>query len=153
MPAGTLAARLADMPALTVRQPWIAAILDGAKTVENRSWAPPVGRRWDGWMWLHEAARSAGRDARKFVASIGRPDLADVPCQPGIVAAIRIGAVCAAKSGGCECGRWAFPGYLHWQITAVIRLPRRVPCVGALGLWRPTRAVLDQIRAQIGVPA
>lgn len=148
---------LATIPALTTRQPWVAAIVRRLKPVENRSWAPYGPAAQHGWMWLHEAGRDAGKFGRRFVTELGHHELAAVPCQPGIVAAVRFGTtVCALPPGdspdagpGCQCGPWAFPGECHWPILDVRPLPGRVPCAGALKLWSPTTVTLDAIRALI----
>lgn len=145
-----LPTNLSLMPALTIQQPWTTAILAGVKRVENRSWPPR--RHATQWMWLHEGG-AVDRGGRQFITDLGHPGLAAVEKgrKAGIVAAMRIDlTVCALPPEYCQCGPWAFPEALHWRITDVLPLPRRVLCRGWQQQWWPDRAVLDQIRDQIG---
>jgi hypothetical protein len=44
--------KLDTMKALTIKQPWVHAILHEGKDVENRSWT----RKFRGWLAIHAAA-------------------------------------------------------------------------------------------------
>jgi hypothetical protein len=57
------------MKALTIKQPWIYAILRGGKDIENRSWQ----RSFRGWVALH-ASGTPQRNAR-FPKSLRIPDV------------------------------------------------------------------------------
>ncbi|MFD0351981.1 hypothetical protein ACFQ0M_49195 [Kitasatospora aburaviensis] len=90
----------ADLPALTIRQPWLAAILAGDKQVENRSW--PTRHR--GPVVLH-AARALARDGqtdphvRAVLARPGAPTLTT-----GALAATANITDCHRDTGCCRPG-------------------------------------------------
>ncbi|MQS17888.1 ASCH domain-containing protein [Streptomyces kaniharaensis] len=120
----------ASLPALTIRQPWLAAILAGDKTVENRSW--PTRHR--GPVVLH-AARALARDGQ------ADPLVRAVLARPG-APALTTGALVATanvtdchRDTGC-CRPWGLPGLWHWQLDDVQALPDPIPATGRLGLWR-----------------
>ncbi|MFI6158160.1 ASCH domain-containing protein [Kitasatospora sp. NPDC051170] len=129
-PPAPVAQPAADVPALTIRQPWLAAILAGEKTVENRSW--PTKHR--GPVVLH-AARALARDAQ------ADPLVRAVLARPG-APALTTGALVATanitdchRDTGC-CRPWGLPGLWHWTLTDVQALPDPIPAAGRLGLWR-----------------
>ncbi|MEW1724710.1 hypothetical protein [Streptomyces sp. NPDC093109] len=131
--------------AITIRQPWATAIARGTKRVENRTkpWT------WRGLLLIHTAK------------AVDRPALHD----PMVATAVhghdlKTGAVIAvARLTGCHpdchttpdgpCSPWAQPGLHHLVLTDVQALSLPVPCIGALGPWRPPQTVLDQIRLQL----
>ncbi|WP_051838600.1 ASCH domain-containing protein [Streptomyces sp. NRRL WC-3742] len=117
-------------PALTIRQPWLAAILAGDKRVENRSW--PTKHR--GLVVLH-AARALARDGQ------ADPLVRAALARPG-APALTTGAIVATASitdchrdTGC-CRPWGLPGLWHWTIEEVHALADPIPAAGRLGLWR-----------------
>ncbi|MFF2123525.1 ASCH domain-containing protein [Kitasatospora sp. NPDC058184] len=120
----------ADIPALTIRQPWLAAILAGDKRTENRSW--PTKHR--GAVVLH-AARALARDGQ------ADPLVQAVLARPG-APALTTGALVATASitdchrdTGC-CRPWGLPGLWHWTLADVQALADPIPAAGRLGLWR-----------------
>lgn len=152
-------ADVAEMRALSIRQPWAWAITCAGKTVENRS----RGTRYRGLLAIH-----AGK-------TVHREDLED----PRILEAIasrgfeieegpaRLGAVVgAAEITGCHlspdfggtcgatrplCSPWAVRDQYHWQIASARPLPEPIPCRGALGLWRLPEDVERAVREQLEV--
>ncbi|MFG2910912.1 ASCH domain-containing protein [Kitasatospora sp. NPDC048286] len=119
-----------DVPALTIRQPWLAAILAGDKRVENRSW--PTKHR--GQVVLH-AARAVAREGQ------ADPLVRAVLARPG-TPALTTGALVATatitdchRDTGC-CRPWGLPGLWHWTLDAVQALAEPIPATGRLGLWR-----------------
>jgi hypothetical protein len=54
---------------------------------------------------------------------------------------------CHEAEDGC-CAPWGRPGMWHWEVGDVRPLDTPVPARGALGLWRPTPTVLEQVEAQ-----
>ncbi|MEU3564605.1 ASCH domain-containing protein [Kitasatospora sp. NPDC006786] len=120
----------ADIPALTIRQPWLAAILTGDKTTENRSW--PTKHR--GPVVLH-AARALARDGQ------ADPLVRAVLARPG-APALTTGALVATanvtdchRDTGC-CRPWGLPGLWHWGLADVQALADPISAAGRLGLWR-----------------
>lgn len=140
-----------DLRALTVRQPWLDAIvLDDTdpKRTENR--ATRTHRR--GLVLLH-AGMSYDRHA------VERPVMGRWMARTG---AFRLRAQFGAILGlaqitdcheadGC-CGPWGEtgPGVFHYTLDRVRRLPAPVPCKGALGFWRPAPDVLAAVLKQLG---
>ncbi|MFI6448522.1 ASCH domain-containing protein [Kitasatospora sp. NPDC050543] len=119
------------LPALTVRQPWLAAILTGDKTTENRSW--PTKHR--GPIALH-AARALSRDGQAdplVQAVLARPH-APALTTGAIVATARI-TDCHQDTGCCR--PWGQPGLWHWTLTDVRPLTEPIPATGRLGPWQP----------------
>jgi len=135
--------------ALTVTQPWAAAIASGHKTVENRTW--PTRHR--GALAIH-----AGRGFD--YAAVGRD-----PNAPRVWAAIRTvqraapgaldrGAIIAmATLADCHpandcCTPWAeqHPGIWHWALTDIHALDHPIPCRGRQRLWTLEPAHLAALR-------
>lgn len=145
-----------DWRALTVRQPWAAAIVHGPKNIENRT--QQTHRR--GRVLIHAARQYeqgaggrhaalgewmvSGRAPRSWVfgAVVGVAEIVD--CHP-------------AKPwwrGGC-CAPWgeAGPdceGTWHWVLAGRRALREPVPARGALGFWRPPAEVLAAVLEQLG---
>lgn len=125
---------------LTIRQPWLAAILHSDKRVENRVW--PTGYR--GPVLLH-AAKTLDDAARRHrpLAAVVR----GLPLERGAVLGVAQLTDCHPDDG--ECTPWAVPGHHHLVLDEVTPLPLPVPWRGALGLWTPPESLLEQIRAQL----
>eukprot|EP00966_Prymnesium_polylepis_P012081 277421-Prymnesium_polylepis.1 len=51
-----------SLRALSVKQPWASGIVDGYKTVENRTWAPYKSCPLPRWFWLHAGGETATAD-------------------------------------------------------------------------------------------
>jgi hypothetical protein len=136
---------LIDARALTLLNPWAHLIAHHGKDVENRSWMPPesvdellihAGKGWD-----------RHNNRRPLVGEIGEV----VPS--AVVAVARLAYACNTsrwiQGVVCACGPWAMSGQCHWRLSEVWSLRNPVPCSGAQGLWRPSPAVLDAVRAQL----
>lgn len=122
---------------LTVHQPWAWAIADGHKKIENRSWwtghrgllAIHAGKKWDldavRWMRMQPGLPDA-------------PSMDDVP-RGAVVAVVELVGVCGRSADKdrvvCECGPWAQPRQIHWQLKPTSPLAVPVPCSGKQGLW------------------
>ncbi|MGK4586208.1 hypothetical protein [Kitasatospora sp. HPMI-4] len=120
-----------SVPALTIRQPWLACILTGDKQIENRSW--PTSHR--GPIALH-AARTPSREGQAdplVQAVLARPD-APHPTRGAILATANL-TDCHPDTGDC-CRPWGHSGLFHWRLADIQLLPGPVPATGRLGLWR-----------------
>ena len=140
-----------DLRALTIRQPWLDAIITDdtdPKRTENRT--TRTHRR--GLVLLH-AGKSYDLHA------VERPVMGRWMARTG---AFRLRAPLGAILGlaqitdcheadGC-CAPWGEPGpgVFHYTLDRVRRLPQPVPCRGALGFWRPPQDVLDAVIGQLG---
>lgn len=143
------------MKALSVRQPWAWAILNG-KPVENRDWPEHYGPR----VWLERELKRLGRirvllhaakgctkaefgDACEFmfvacgVDSV--PELSELP-RGAIVGAIDIVAVVESHPSPY------FVGPIGLVLENVKASPVVVPCVGSLGFFDVPADVAEQLR-------
>lgn len=127
----------APLYALTVHQPYAAAITHLDKRVENRTWAPP--QNWRGWLLLH-----AGRIRDQDVPF--RPDIPVV--HSAVTAVVRLTDVHRAARDG-TCCPWGEAACWHWQFDTVHALPRPVGCQGRQRLWTPAPHIVRAVRAQL----
>lgn len=126
--------------ALTVRQPWAAAIIHGGKDIENRTYL----RSYRGRLLIH-AAR--GEDPDGFLD----PRVKDAGIG-GVLSPRReiIGHVDLTDAhravDGC-CAPWGNPGddVVHFVLRDPVAFARPIPTIGRLGLWNPDQAILDQL--------
>ena len=136
------------MKALTIRQPWAAAITHGTKRTENRSWPAPA--KHIGATILIHAAASEDRTLRQ--SQDAPPELTR---GVGIWPDTRSAIVAVATLTGCHfdqgagcCTPWGMDGYFHWTLDDVTALPKPVPAKGALGFWTPTADTLNAVTTQ-----
>lgn len=127
---------------ISIKQPWTAAILTGAKIIENRPrpWKP-------GWVLLH-AGQQIDRSALRLplVARTihGRQLVTGV-----VVGIARITGCHQDPEGSPPCSPWAHPGSWHVELADVQELPLPVPARGQLGPWKPAPDLLDQVFQQL----
>lgn len=119
------------MRALSIRQPWVWAILYAEKRIENR--LRPI-RRYPQRIWLHAAKRMTHTEydvARDFIGERGfiLPPR-DQLMLGGVVGMAEI-VGCVAKSSD----PW-FNGPYGWVLDKVEPVPF-MPCRGMLGLFEP----------------
>jgi len=119
---------------LTIRQPWIGAILAGRKRIENRSWRADsvLGER----ILLHAGARFDGAGAMFCKAHGWTPPA--IPELGAIVGSARVVDFIERSRDP-----W-FMGPIGWVLEDV-RSFQPIPCLGKLGLWRPSIDVLAKI--------
>ena len=115
------------MRALSVRQPWAQAILDGIKRVENRTWKTS----YRGQLVIH---------ASKTVDDVILPGLAN-PSPQGWATGAHVGTVhlvgihVAGRGCGEHCAHWGLPGVWHWELANPCRLSVPVLARGYPGLF------------------
>ncbi len=130
------------VPCLSVRQPWVWAIFEFGKDVENRDW--PTRHR--GGVLIH-AARSCTKDewfeAARFIGRPGNEGLVpplDQLQRGGIVGAVDIVDCVTASTSRWFVGRYGF----------VLSRPRKLPftpCLGQRGFFECPSDVLANLRA------
>lgn len=134
------------MKALSVKQPWLDAILYGNKTTENRTWAP--GDQLGARILLHA---SAAPDRRAVL-----PHDTDTTKWSGIRSAIlavatpadyHLADACCRPWGEPQASSAERPVY-HWCLTD-IHLLEPIPCPGALRFWTPPADVLNAVTTQL----
>lgn len=126
---------MADLPkyALSIRQPWVWAIFNAQKDIENRDWPT----RFRGPICIHAAKGMTGREVAEYEGLFGF-DLAGVPAdystlhRGGIVGTVEIVDCVRDSKSKWFFGPWGF----------VLRNAQPVdfiPVKGALGFfkWEP----------------
>lgn len=144
------------MRALSLKQPWLHAITDLGKRVENRTWPPPahiIGKR----IALHASKQWDFSGAGEIWRIAGKRVLGVQP-QGVILATATVagwiidspGEARASSSLDCEQyleSPWFF-GPWGWILDDVRKLDRPIACRGMLGLWRVPEDILKQIQFQ-----
>lgn len=139
------------MKAISIRQPWAGAVMQGWKTVENRS--QMFSHR--GEILIH-AGRLLADDFTGAERTILDHAGAEVPLlgRPGQPVAWQLGAIIGVADlyaahrgcdGSCAPG-WAQAGKVHHLLRNARPLQRPVPCPGRLGVFIADRTVLDAVR-------
>jgi hypothetical protein len=130
------------MKALSIKQPWVHAILHEGKDIENRSWQ----RSFRGWLALHASAHP-DRNAR-FPRGHRLPDLGSLRCSAICGVARVVNIITKSRS------KWFWrpnDGSINfgWVLADATALEEPIPCNGALGLWTLTPAQLREIQRQL----
>ena len=113
------------MLCLKLQPPWPQLILDGIKTVENRTW--PLKEK-NGWIVACSskppAKKAAIADAkRRIAASGGDPDAVDFNAmRGGMVLGLFYVEECVKSQ--TPLNAWHNAGDYAWRITHVVKLPR-----------------------------
>ena len=116
------------MKAITIKQPWVYAILHEGKDIENRSWQ----RSFRGWIAIHASAQP-DRNAW-FPRGHRLPDLTDLPCSAICGVALVEDIVSKSRSKWFDRPDDGSINY-GWVLGSVKPLKNPIPCKGALGLW------------------
>ena len=128
------------MKALSIKQPWVHAILYEGKDVENRSWQ----RTYRGWIALHASGQVARHAAFPRGHRVPPLDTLDRSAVCGVARLVDI--VTHSRS------KWFYrpaDGAINygWVLANVVALEKPVTCKGALGLWElPPRIVREIAR-------
>jgi hypothetical protein len=130
------------MKALSIKQPWVHAILHECKDIENRSWQ----RHFRGWIALH----ASGQPSRGATFPRGHrlPDFADLDYSAVCGVARVVDIVPSSRS------KWFWrpdDGSINygWVLTGARALKKPIPCKGALGLWDVPPKIVRQIQQQL----
>ncbi|MFG2970836.1 hypothetical protein ACGFZS_46965 [Streptomyces sp. NPDC048288] len=130
------------MRALTVKQPWAAAIAHGPKRIENRS--KPIPPAHLGTTILIHAG--AAEDTNALPADMVR----QWPRHFRAVVAVATLVSCHEAVGPLCCAPWGFPGQWHWALDDVRPVPHPPrPVRGQLGLWTVDDDVLAAVQQQL----
>ena len=125
------------MKALSIKQPWIHAILYEGKDIENRTWQ----RSYRGWIALHAGAKP--RPDALFPRGHRVPDLKTLDYS-AICGVARLSDI-VTKSRS----KWFDGSPFGWVLTNVTVLKKPIPCKGALNLWDLPPNVLRQLRRRL----
>lgn len=129
------------MKALSIKQPWVHAILYQGKDIENRCWKT----NFQGWLAIHASAQP--RRGALFPRGHKLPDL-DTLDYSAVCGIVRV-AEMVEKSRS----KWFYrpdDGSINygWVLADAKVLENPIPCKGALKLWDVPPAVLRKIRQQ-----
>jgi hypothetical protein len=132
------------MKALSIKQPWVYAILHEGKDVENRTWTS----KHRGWIALHASGKPMPATDDDFPGRLRCPDLKSL-VYSAICGVARIVDI-TPKSRS----KWFYryeDGTTNygWVFADVTALKTPIPCKGALGLWAVPHNVLRAIRRQL----
>lgn len=130
------------MKAITIRQPWVHAILHEGKNIENRSWQ----RSYRGWIALHAAAKPS-RDVR-FPRGHRIPDIDALPCSAVCGVARVVDIVTRSRSKWFQRPDDGSVNY-GWVLANVRALREPIPCKGALLLWDLPPGVFRRLQRQL----
>jgi len=130
------------MKALSIKQPWVWAILHAGKDVENRSWQ----RSHRGWLALHASGQP--RRGAVMPRGIHCPELKtlDYSAICGVARVVDMRTTSRSK--------WMYrpdDGSINygWILAEVTALPKPIACKGALGLWTVAPTIAAAIRRQL----
>ena len=130
------------MKALTIKQPWVHAILNEGKDIENRSWK----RGFRGWLALHASA-TPRREAR-FPRGYKVPPLESLPYSAICGVARVVDIVLKSDSPWFYRPRDGTKNF-GWVLRNIKPLKKPIPCKGALGLWDVPAPVLRALKQQL----
>jgi hypothetical protein len=131
------------MKALTIKQPWVHAILHEGKNIENRSWQ----RNFRGWIALH-AAQQPNRYA-EYPGRLKVPDFATLDYSAICGVARVTDIVTRSRSKWYDGPEREGKINYGWVLADVTPLEKPIPCKGALGLWEVPPPILRKIRKQL----
>ncbi|MFF5808868.1 hypothetical protein [Streptomyces sp. NPDC012746] len=128
---------------ISVKQPWAAAIVAGAKTIENRlqPWS------WRGWLLLHAGLQS-DRPALRLPLVADTIRGRDLPTG-AVIGVARLAGCHHDPDGRSPRTPWAEPGRWHLELTDVQELTLPIPARGQLGPWKPTEDLVARVRQQL----
>lgn len=144
------------MKYLSFSQPWLWAILNAGKAVENRSWPPPIaaiGQR----IALHAAQSWNAAGISTFIRfGIEHPQRRALYPSGAIVGVATIDRVVTiSKTLEPDQARWFFESRADekqnygWILSDVIALPEAIPMKGGQGLRYLAPAIVVAIEEQL----
>jgi hypothetical protein len=127
---------------ISIRQPYAACILAGAKTVENRP------ARWrTGWVLLH-TSKTVDQPALR-TPLIGRTIRGRQLVTGAVVGIARITECHQDPERQPLCSPWAHPAAWHLVLADVQELPLPVPARGQVVPWKPVPDLLERVFQQL----
>lgn len=139
-----------DLRAITIRQPWAWAIVNGEKPVENRT--QPLPRKFLGEIVAIHAGNFRFDDDDVEAASRLSQRLIDsTSLTTGAVVGFArlVGSIRRRSELKTEKDRKWFHGPHGWLLEDVVLLAEPVRCNGQLGFWRLPRGALSKVKAQV----
>lgn len=117
-----------EIKALTLKQPWAWAVIQGYKDVENRSWS--TSHR--GLLLIH-AGKQLDAAGFEFIWKLGLHRALPMDLPLGRL----VGSVQLQDVVGGYASKWASRGSWHWVLTRPREFRTPVVCRGGQGLFYP----------------
>ena len=151
------------MRAISLHQPWAAAVTLGWKGDETRHWPVKPG----GWLAIHSAKKwdKAQRETARRLSLLVEKEATYFSHMDDCPANQRGAIVCIARFVGCvemddklieatpaierAFGNWK-PGRWAWQLRDVIPLHFPIQITGRQSMWTLPKNVEAEIRKQVG---
>jgi hypothetical protein len=150
------------MLALSIKQPWADALVQGHKTIEIRGWRPSVSAI--GQIIAIHAGREPDRRAPLFVVRLasgsGQATTVARERSGGIVGVARLtGLVTYAtyaewlrdEAQHLNTREWFEIGLIGWRFDRQVAFARLIPCRGRLGIFDLPPQVEAEVRNQMAV--
>ncbi|WP_121751229.1 hypothetical protein [Streptomyces sp. E2N166] len=127
---------------ISVKQPYAACILTGAKPVENRPrpWKP-------GWVLLH-ASKTIDQHALRLPL-VGRTIRGRQLVTGAVLGVARITDCHQDADRSAPCSEWAHPEAWHLVLDDVQELPLPVPARGQVVPWKPSPDLVRRVFQQL----
>ena len=128
--------------ALTIKQPWAYAMLHLGKDVENRSWR----RDYSGPLLIHTSKHPV-TEPRALLAKHMR-SVPSINALNKLPTGSVVGVADLCDYVRDSQSKWAQKRKWHWLLRNVHPI-RPIKCPGQLGLWTPTRAIINKLPVRI----
>ncbi len=135
--------------ALTIKEPWVSAILHNGKNVENRS----RSTNYRGLMVIHSSTkvdRLALRTLSPWKERVAREGVAAV--EAGLITGAVVGVVKVLDCVRNHQSPWAEPGFWHWVLANPRSLREPLVYRGQQSLFPLPREVRERILAMLDQP-
>lgn len=130
------------MKAISIKQPWVHAILREGKNIENRSWQT----HFRGWLALHASGKPSTWN--EYPRGMKAPDLKALDYS-AICGVARLAKIITASESKWfnqpDDGETNF----GWMLEDVTALKTPIPCKGALNLWKVPPKIVRAIKLQL----
>jgi hypothetical protein len=126
--------------ALTIKQPWLDAIMNHGKNIENRYYPPPahvVGRR----IALH-ASKTDDPHGRVAIEHMLDCEIAS---DDELVRGAIVATAVVEHAERDDANPWAAEGQYHWHLTDILPLPEPIPIRGQPKIWPCPAPVADML--------
>ncbi len=136
------------MRALSIKQPWLHAILYLGKRVENRSWQLPGDVRGI-TVALHARERMSSIDWKYAERIYGGQIPRDLPSGCLLAIAVFTHEIATREELSLFEQKW-YSGPYCWVIASVRPLETPIMCRGGIGFWQLSSYVKDKLEKQKG---
>jgi hypothetical protein len=130
---------------LSIRQPWVWAILSGKKRVENRTWTTD----YRGEVYLHASKAVARGGIAWLTEEMGLRAPSSLPL--GAIAGTCVLKDVITRDRERRYGRW-FEGPYGLVLGCPRTLPRPIPYLGRLGLFTAPPSLVRKVGRQLPSP-